>query len=303
MALVNTKDLLGHANGHGYAICAFDLVSLDFLAAAVQAAEHCRAPIILSVAEPHLEYLVAEHLLPAIEAAARCAAIPIAIQFKRAASVASATRAISLGCNSIAVKGADRASEECIEYTRAMVKLAHARGAHVEGGINGIVSLTDEKPVALPAIREYVERTGIDSLGIATGQASPRARLDFARLTEIRAAISLPLCVDAVKEFTDDEYRQLIKNGVTKIHHYAGLSSTAGNRVRRNVHATPRNGYLQLMKGVQQALGVEVERCLRLAGSAGRAPDVVSHCRTNRLVEQCMPYNFVASEGKHGKIL
>lgn len=297
MPLVDAKDLLGHAGRHGYAVCGFDLASLDFLTATVQAAENCRAPVMLSVAEPHLEYLAAEHILPTVEAAARRAAVPVAIQFNRAASAASAARAIGLGCNSIAVNGLGQTIEERLVPTRAMVEMAHACGVPVEGGLNGIVSFADEQPVALAAIREYVERTGVDFLAVAaTGPAPPRARLDFARLKQIRDAIALPLCVDTVKEYTDTEYRQLIENGVAKIQHYAGLSSAAGERVRRNVRATPRNGYLRLMKGVQQALGTEVERCLRLAGSAGRAPDALAHCRSSQVVEHCIFYNAAPGE-------
>lgn len=299
MPLVNAKDMLGHAGRHGYAVCAFDLAGLDFLAAAVTAAENCRAPVILSVAEPHLEYVAAEHILPAVEAAARRAGVPVAIQFNRAASAASAARAIGFGCNSIAVNGSGQAPEDRIVHTRAMVEMAHACGVPVEGGLNGIVPLADGQLASLAAIREYVERTGVDFLAIAaTGPAPPRAGLDFTRLAQIRGAIALPLCVDAVKEYTDAEYRQLIENGVAKIHHYAGLSSAAGERLRRNVRATPRNGYLRLMKGVQQALGTEVERCLRLAGSAGRAPDVLAHCRPWSVVEHCILYNVASGEGE-----
>lgn len=290
MPLVNAKDLLGHANRHGYAVCAFDLASLDFLAAGVQAAENCRAPVILSVAEPHLEYLAVEHILPAVEAAAQGAAIPVAIQFNRAASVASATRAIGLGCNSIAVNGTGDTLEEHIVHTRTLVDMAHARGVPVEGVINGIVPLADKQPAAFTVIREYVENTGIDFLSIATGPAMRQTRIDFTRLTQIRTTLALPLCVDTVKEFTDAEYRLLIESGVAKIHHYAGLSSTAGERMRRNVRATPRNGYLRLMKGVQQALSAEVERCLRLAGSVGRAPQVLAYCRPSKLVEHCISH-------------
>lgn len=299
MPLVNAKDLLGHASRHGYAVCAFDMASLDFLAAGVQAAENCRAPVILSVAEPHLEYLAVEHILPAVEAAARRATIPVAIQFNRAASVASAARAIGLGCNSIAVNGAGHTPEEHIVHTRTLVEMAHAWGVPVEGVINSIVPLSDRPPAAFTVIREYVESTGIDFLNIATGPAAAQARIDFTQLIQIRAALALPLCVDTVKEFTDDEYRLLIENGVAKIHHYAGLSSTAGERMRQNVRATPRNGYLRLMKGVQQALSAEVDRCLRLAGSAGRAPEVLSHCRPSKIVEHCILYNVATSEGEH----
>lgn len=297
MPLVHAKDLLEHAGRHGYAVCAFDLASLDFLAAAVQTAENCRAPVILSVAEPHLEYLAAEHLLPAVEAAARRCPVPVAIQFHRAASVASAARAVRIGCNSIAVNGAGRAPQQAIELARAVADMAHACGVPVEGGLNGIVADANGAPAALSAILEFVERSGVDFLAItATGPASPAARLDFARLKQIRGVLALPLCVDAVKTFTDDEYRKLIDNGVAKIHHYAGLSSAAADRLRRNVHSTPRNGYLRLMQGVQQALGAEIERCLRLTGSAGRAPQALAHCRPWNAVEHCILYNVTSGD-------
>ncbi len=53
MPLINMKAMLDHAYAHGYAVGAFDLVSLDFLEAILKAAESARAPVILSLAEPH----------------------------------------------------------------------------------------------------------------------------------------------------------------------------------------------------------------------------------------------------------
>ncbi|MHB8256281.1 MAG: class II fructose-bisphosphate aldolase [Acidiferrobacterales bacterium] len=300
MPLVDARDLFEHAGSHGYAVCAFDLAGLDFLAAAVTAAENCRAPAILCVAEPHLDHLAAEYFLPAVEAAARRASVPVAIQFTRAASVAAAARAIGLGCNGVALNGSGRTPEEHIAQTRTVVEMARGYGVPVEGGLNAIVHLPGEPPASLDAVRRYVEHTGVDILAVAGASPVPRARLDFARLEEIRSATVLPLTVDAVRDFTDAEYRGLIERGVAKIHHYAGLSRAAGERLRRNVRSTPRNGYLRLMKGVQQALGAEVERCLRLSGSAGRAPGVQAHCRPWGPVEHCILYN-VAPGGDGGE--
>jgi len=48
MPLVDMKDMLHHAYDNGYAVGAFDLVSLDFLEGIISAAERCRAPVILS---------------------------------------------------------------------------------------------------------------------------------------------------------------------------------------------------------------------------------------------------------------
>lgn len=44
MPIVNMRDMLKHAYQHGYAVGAFDLVSLDFLEGIINAAERCDAP-------------------------------------------------------------------------------------------------------------------------------------------------------------------------------------------------------------------------------------------------------------------
>ena len=50
MPLVHMGDMLDHAYRNGYAVGAFDLVSLDFLEAIMTAAERCQAPVVLSLA-------------------------------------------------------------------------------------------------------------------------------------------------------------------------------------------------------------------------------------------------------------
>ena len=79
MPLVNMRDMLQHAHREGYAVGAFDLVSLDFLQGILAAAENCRAPVILSLAESHFEYFDFATIMPAVEAAAKRATVPVAI--------------------------------------------------------------------------------------------------------------------------------------------------------------------------------------------------------------------------------
>ena len=78
MPLVDMKDMRQHAYGNRYAVGAFDLVSLDFLEAILDAAERCRAPVVLSLAESHFEYFDFDLLMPAVETAARRATVPVA---------------------------------------------------------------------------------------------------------------------------------------------------------------------------------------------------------------------------------
>ena len=90
MALVNLRDMLNHAYRNGYAVGAFDLVSLDFLEGIMSAAERCRAPVILSLAESHFDYFDFDLLMPAVETAARRASVPVAIHLDHGANTESA---------------------------------------------------------------------------------------------------------------------------------------------------------------------------------------------------------------------
>ncbi len=99
MALVNMRDMLYHAYENSYAVGAFDLVSLDFLEAVVDAAERCRAPVILSIAEPHFAHYDIELMMPAVEAAAKRASIPVAIQLDHGSSLDSAIKKDSIVSN------------------------------------------------------------------------------------------------------------------------------------------------------------------------------------------------------------
>jgi fructose-bisphosphate aldolase class II len=96
MPLINMKQMLEHAYSRGCAVGAFDLVNLDFLQGILEAAERCRAPVILSLAESHFEYFDFELLMPAVEAAARRASVPVAIHLGHGASRESAFQAINL---------------------------------------------------------------------------------------------------------------------------------------------------------------------------------------------------------------
>ena len=97
------RDMLYHAYHNGYAVGAFDLVSLEFLEGIMAAAERCRAPVILSLAESHFDYFDFELIMPAVETAARRASVPVAIHLDHGESLDSALQGINLGCNGIMV--------------------------------------------------------------------------------------------------------------------------------------------------------------------------------------------------------
>ena len=120
MPLVRMKDMPAHACDSGYAMGAFDLVSLDFLEAIVSAAERARAQVILSLAESHFDYFDFELAMPTVEAAARHTSVPAAIHLDHGASLESAVLAIRLGCNGVMVDASHLPFGENLDTTRAV---------------------------------------------------------------------------------------------------------------------------------------------------------------------------------------
>jgi fructose-bisphosphate aldolase class II len=304
MPLVDMKDMLQHAYRHGYAVGAFDLVSLDFLEGIMAAAERVRAPVILSLAESHFEYFDFELVMPAVEAAARRASVPVAIHLDHGGSLKSAMRAINLGCNGVMVDASHEPLSGNIQRTHAVVEMAHACGVPVEGELGYVPGIEGEDAELHPGevsyttpeeAKTYVEQTGVDflavSIGTVHGRMKGRPELDFQRLEQINEALGIPLVIHGGTGLSDDQFRRLIANGVAKINYYTALSDVAAKQINENHRAGASSGFTGLVKNIRTVVAAEAERCMRLWGGAGRADEVLSRCRPWMPVEHLIIYN------------
>ena len=311
MPLVNMRDILSHAYQNGYAVGAFDLVSLEFLEGIMTAAERCHAPVILSLAESHFEYFDFELVMPAVEAAARRATVPVAIHLDHGESLASAQLGIRLGCNGIMVDSSAHALDENINMTRTVVDMAHACGVPVEGelgyvpGVEGEDAERHPGEIAYTTVAEasdYVEQTGVDflavSIGTVHGRMQGEPQLDFDRLQQINQQLGIPLVIHGGTGLSDDQFRKLVSCGVSKINYYTALADHAGACMRDNASRHQTGGYTHLTRGVKQAISAEVERCIRLWGSADRATDLLANCAPWTDVDHLIIYN-VKDIGEH----
>jgi fructose-bisphosphate aldolase class II len=290
MAIVNMRDMLYHAYQNRYAVGAFDLVSLDFLEAILAGAEACRAPVILSLAESHFEYFDLELVMPAVEAGARRAQVPVAIHLDHGESLESAVKAIGLGCNGVMVDASTSPLEENVRRTRAVVDMARGCGVPVEGELGYVPGVEGEDAERHPGelvytgaeeARTYMDGTGVDFLAVSIGTVHGRMRgepqLDFDRLAEINGALGIPLVIHGGTGLNDEQFRQLIANGVAKINYYTALADAAADGIR--ARAGEKGGYTHLVRDVRRAIQQEVERCIRLWGSEGQADEVMATSR------------------------
>lgn len=312
MPLVHMGDMLDHAYRNGYAVGAFDLVSVDFLEAIMTAAERCRAPVVLSLAESHFDYFDFELVMPAVEAAANRASVPVAIHLDHGASFESAVRGINLGCNGVMVDASLEPFDQNVARTRKVVDMAHSCGVPVEGELGYVAGVEGEDAERHPGeviytsvedASAYVERTGVDflavSIGTVHGRMKTRPDLDLERLEAINAALQLPLVIHGGTGLSDEQFRRLVAAGVAKINYYTALSDAAAARIADNVASGTRGGYTALVKGIQAAISTEVERCMRLWGSADRAVALLSECRPWLPVEHLIVYNVSGADARY----
>jgi len=315
MALVDMRDMLHHAYENSYAVGAFDLVSLDFLEAVIDAAERCRAPVILSVAEPHFAHYDFELMMPAVEAAARRADVPVAIQLDHGRSVESAVVAIRLGCNGVMLDASGFRLPDNVRATRAVVEMAHGCGIPVVGEVGYVAGLEGEgaeihpgeTALTIPSeAKAFVERTGVDflavSIGTVQGRMKGRAKLDFQRLRQLHKLVSVPLVIHGGSGLNEDQFRRLTAMGVAKINYFTALSDVAADAMRARAEGDRHGSFTDLKHDVKDAIRAEVERCLRLWGTAGRAAEVLARCRSMAAVERLFIAEFPgmdASELEH----
>lgn len=305
MPLVDMRDMLYHAYKNNYAAGAFDLVSLDFLEAVIDAAESCRSAVILSIAEPHFAHYDFELMLPAVEAAAKRASVPVAIQLDHGRSLESAVKAINLGCNGVMLDASSQHFSDNIDQTRAVVEMAHRCGIPVVGELGYVAGIEGEgaeqhpgeSTFTLPSeAKAYVEKTGVDflavSIGTVQGRMNGRVKLDYVRLRQLNQAVNIPLVIHGGSGLSEDQFHKLTSNGVAKIDYYTALSDIAAKAMRKRSKDNPDGSSTDLKKDVKEAVGLEVQRCLRLWGSAGRAAEVLERCNPWLSVEHLIVHNM-----------
>jgi len=308
MPLVNMQDMLVQARASGYAVAALDVVSLDFVEAVVQAAENCRAPVIVSLAESHFDHYDFELLMVAVVAACRRSSAPLAIHLDHGASLASAVQAVRFGCNGVMVDGSHLPFAENQRLTKEVTEMAHACGVAVEGELGYVPGEEGEDAERHPGeviyttpgeAASFAATTEVDCLAVSVGTVHGRMRgqpqLDVERLAAIAEMVALPLVIHGGTGLAERDYERLIASGVAKINYYTALADAAAQALRVAAQDAGA-GYTRLTHQVRDVVRREAERVIDLFGGRDRGPELLTHCRPWREVEHLILFNANADE-------
>lgn len=283
MGLVSVNEVLRHADANGYAVGAFNVVNLEFLNGILEAAERKRSPIILQIAEVHFSYVDIEEITPAIQTMAGRTSVPVVLGLDHGQSIETIVRTIRCGFSAVMFDGSKLPFEENVEQTALAVKIAHAVGVSVEAelgqvggaeGAEGLAVAHEEFFTDPDQAVEFVERTGVDALAIAIGNAHGLykgiPKLDFKRLETIKRNVGVPLVLHGGSGIPDNDFRRATQLGISKINFFTEMSREATMKVRRMLEENPKLiGLQDLMMGAKEAIRETVEDRIEVFGSAG----------------------------------
>src|SRR4030067_3838638 len=204
--LVTNKDLMVPARKNGYAVGAFNVQNLESVQAVAEAATEEKSPAILQITPSVIKYAGLPYISGLVKTAAQLSPVPLAMHLDHGEDFDTAAKCVDAGFTSVMIDGSFLKFEENIALTKRVVDGAHPKGVSVEaelGRLAGVEESTvEEKDAVLtdPAVaKDFVERTGVDTLAVAIGtshgaykfKAVPK--LDFERLKLISKNVTLPL--------------------------------------------------------------------------------------------------------------
>jgi fructose-bisphosphate aldolase class II len=274
MTLVRLTEVLSPAAAIGTGLGAFNVFSIEHAEALVAAAEAAGTPVVLQISQNAVRYHGA--LAPialATLALARSGAGPVVVHLDHATDASLVDEAAELGFGSVMFDASRMPYAENVAATAEVVRRCHDRRLDVEaelGEIGGKDGVHSPGARTRPEeARAFVEATGVDALAVAVGSSHAmterRVALDLELISELRAAVPVPLVLHGSSGVPDEELIRAVRAGMTKINIATHLNQVFTNSVRSSLADNPAMVDSRTYLGpARDAVAVEAARLLRL---------------------------------------
>lgn len=213
IGLVNTKDMFAKAMAGKYAIPAYNFNNMEQMQAIIQACVETKSPVILQVSKGARAYadkfILRNMARGAVEYAHELGCdIPIVLHLDHGPSFEVAKDCIDNGFSSVMIDGSHLPYDENVALTKQVCDYAHQFGVTVEGEL-GVLAGVEDDVVAAEShytkpeeVKDFVEKTGVDSLAISIGTSHGRCKFSPEQCTrnEDGVLIPPPLAFDVLEE-------------------------------------------------------------------------------------------------------
>ncbi len=284
MPLVNMKALLKDAMERNYAVGSFSVANIEMIQGVVKAAEETKSPIILQIAEVRLNHSPLHIIGPAMLAAAKNASVPVAVHLDHGTTLECIGEALRLGFTSVMFDGSHLPFEKNVEMTKEVVSMAKCYGAAVEAEI-GCVGGSEDGSVDIamrctsPDQAEiFAERTGVDALAIAIGNAhgfykeAPELRFDI--LQSVRDKVAVPLVLHGGTGISEEDFIRCHQSGIKKINIATATFAAAERKVKEGYEKGEIKGYYDMHVRQIEGAYENAKRHMEIFYSIGKAENL-----------------------------
>lgn len=280
--LVNMNEVLYPAKQKKYAVGLFNAVNLEMARGIIAAAEEAGSPVIMGTAEVLFPYGPLEELSYYLLPMAKKAGVPVVIHLDHGLKKETCQKALELGFSSIMYDCSTDSYEENVRKLKEMAEIAHSYGATIEGELGHVGNNEDGEDMQNPSryftdpklAKDFVEKTGVDALAIAVGNAHGAyklpPKLDFSRIQAIASAVDVPLVLHGGSGLTDDDFRKAVSLGISKVNIFTDINVAAA-RAAVKASSEADKGITEMIPFVVDAVKQETMKKMILFGCNGKA--------------------------------
>ena len=228
MPIVSTKEILGRAFQERYGVGAFNIVNDLTLEAVLAAASELKAQLIIQTSVKTVKSIGLNVLYALFREMASPLRIPVSLHLDHCPEREVITACLKKGWNSVLFDGSHLPVKDNQRQTIEVVAEARAYGAQVEGEIEGIVGVDDgigsdeaSTVQSLDTALDFIRSTGVDIfapyIGNAHGMYKAAPKLDAQRVSDIVAAVPIPIALHGGTGLLPEQFNDLIARGCAKV--------------------------------------------------------------------------------------
>ncbi len=299
--LVTLNQVLLPAKKDKYAVGLFNAVNMELARGIIAAAEKTQSPVIMGTAEVLFPYGPLEEVSYYLIPMAKKAKVPVVVHLDHGLRKETCIKALELGFTSIMYDCSTDDYDTNVAKVKEMAEIAHSYGATIEGELGHVGdnegSAEGSSHLADPSkfftdpkmAKDYVEKTKVDALAIAVGNAHGAyklpPKLDFDRIRTIANTVDVPLVLHGGSGLTDDDFKRAIKEGISKVNIFTDIN-VAAVKAEFSKFTDMNKGIIDLIPAAVEAVKQETIAKMELFSSDGKAPGMAtSPTDIDRIVE------------------
>ena len=286
---MNPKVIMKKAKKGQYAVGQFNVSTDEQLKAIVEVAKDLKSPVIIGTSEGERKFIGTNQVVALVESWQEQTKLPIILNADHCKTFESAKQAVDAGYSAVHFDGSALDFEENIKITKQVVEYAKKKNpdtlvegelGYLRGGseIHEKIEIKPEDLTKPEQAKEFVEKTGIDSLAVVIGNMhgvesdmeNPPLYLD--RLEEIQKVVpNMCLVLHGGSGTPDKDIKKAIKLGVVKININTELRIAYSDELEETIkeHPDEVKPYKILAPAVE-AMKKVIREKIDLFGSKGK---------------------------------